>query len=322
MIRPNVSAPPGHVPAVIPDRRRLLWAAITGSGMLSGIYWTFPPIFADADATAARVVATQDLMRTAALSGGDLTATRELPDIPKTPSIEAHRRSIALLEEGARQLQNLSGYTAEFSKKEVVGGVMTEAQTMRLKLRHEPFSVYMKWTDGKPGQELLYVDGQNDGSMIVRPSGLKGRLLGAIKLDPTGHMALSESRHPVTEVGLLRLSEIILESRYREAGWLDGYSCTESDATVDGRPCHRFSIVYDSPDVRRDYRKSVIYIDREYLFVSRIENYGWPAEELPRDQLDSETLIEAYSYTNVDLDTRLATIDFTTANAEYGLRRR
>lgn len=322
MIRSNVTAPPGHVPAVVPDRRRLLFAAVTGSGLLSAIYWTFPPIFADAESSAQRFAALSAPMQTASLSGSEFVQPRSLPDIPMTPSIEAHRRSIALLEEGVRQLRNLGGYTAEFTKQEVVDGAMTSLQSMRIKLRHEPFSVYMKWTDGKPGQEVLYVDGRNDGSMVVRPSGLRGRLLGAIKVDPLGNLALSESRHPVTEAGLLRLAEIILSSRYNEAGWLDGYTCTEDEVKIDGRPCHRFTIVYDSPEARSDYRKSVICIDREYLYVAKIENYSWPMEDVPPGRVDAETLIESYCYTDVDFDTKLAAIDFTTANAEYSLRRR
>lgn len=322
MSQPNVTAPPGRVPPTIPDRRRLLFAAVTGSGLLSGIYWTFPPIFAEAERPLLPLAANSATVQTASLADGAFVRPQTLPDIPMTPSIEAHRRSIALLEEGVRQLSRLSGYTADFTKQEVVNGVMTAEQSMKLKLRHQPFSVYMKWTEGKRGQELLYVDGQNNGDMVVRPSGLRGRLLGAIKVDPKGNLALSESRHPVTEAGLLRLAEIILASRYNEAGWLDGYTCTEDDVKIDGRPCHRFTIVYDSPQVRSDYRKSVVCLDREYLYVAKIENFSWPMEGVPADQVDSETLIESYVYTDVDFETRLAAIDFTTANAEYSLQRR
>ena len=72
----------------------------------------------------------------------------------------------------------------------------------------------------------------------------------------------------------------------------------------------------------RDYRKSVIYIDRELSTVTRVDNYGWPSENLPADRLDEETLLESYSYTDINLGTQLATADFSAANAEYGLRRR
>lgn len=316
------STPLAHHAAPSPrSRRRLLWAAVAGSGLLTGVYWTFPPIFAEAERYDSTVNAASMLpSRGLARSGIDSSS---LPDIPITPSITAHRRSIGLLEQGIKRLEAASGYTAVFHKQEVVGGEMTEMQMMQLKLRHAPFSVYMKWTEGKPGQELLYVDGQNDGDMVVRPGGLKGRILGAIKLNPNGTMAKGESRHPITQAGLLQLSHRILDSRYNEANWTSGYSCTEDTSEVDGRPCYRFTIVYDSPQHRADYRKSVIWIDQEQLFVSKIENFGWPSDDnLPASRLDAETLIELYSYTNVNFDKQLAAIDFNVANESYGLRRR
>lgn len=293
--------------------------------MLSGIYWTFPPIFADAESVVSRAVEARRPVQTASLDGAtqaEALSFDTLPDIQLTPSIRAHRKTIEMLEAGVARLNAVSGYTAEFAKTEVVSGSLTDPQTMRLKLRHEPFSVYMKWTEGSPGQELLYVEGQQDGEMIVRPGGLRGRFLGAIKLDPTGTLALSESRHPVTQIGLLHLSKKILDYRYDEAGWTSGYTCTEDSATVGDRPCRRFTIVYDSPTVRADYRKSVIWIDEELQLATKIENYGWPAEDYASDRVDSETLLESYRYTNINLDSHLAAVDFTAANEDYGLRRR
>lgn len=302
-----------------PTRRRLLWAAFTGSGMLTGIYWTFPPIFADVDSDPARVVEAPALVRTASL---DELPARSLPDVPLTESIKIHRESIAMLEEGIRRIKALGGYTGEFSKQEVVGGELIDPQRMTIKLRHEPFSVYMKWIEGKPGQELLYVDGKNDGEMIVRPGGWKGRVLGTLKLDPNGSMALAESRHPVTQAGLVNLAKTILGYRYDEASWAAGYVCRHDQAEFDGRLCHRFTTIYDKAALRPEYRKSVIYLDREWLAVTHIENYGWPADDVSADRLDQETLVESYSYTRLNFDTELAAVDFDVANREYGLRRR
>lgn len=317
----SVTRPAQTVPALassrpIPNRRRLFLAALTGSGMLSGIYFAFPPIFAEAEFAQKPLVEPPPHMRTASLD------SQSLPDIPLTPSIEAHRSSIKLLEDGVRRLRTVTGYTVDFTKQEVVSGRLTDLQTTRMKLRHEPFSVYMKWTHGNQGQEVLYVEGQNDGEMIVRPAGLKGRILGAIKLDPNGAMAMSESRHPITEVGLLRLAEKILDYRYSEAGWKSGYECFEDTGEVDGRPCRRFTIVYESPQLRPEYRKSVIWIDNEFSIVSKIKNYGWTDEQLTGKQLDEETLLESYTYENINLDTQLAAIDFNAANEAYGLKRR
>ena len=42
-----------------------------------------------------------------------------------------------------------------------------------VKVRHEPFSIYLKWLSGEVGREVLYVDGANDGEMFVRSGGWK-----------------------------------------------------------------------------------------------------------------------------------------------------
>lgn len=320
MARIDLTAPPDFPEPTRPAPRKMMWAAVTGSGMLSAIYWTFPPIFADVEPTTRVAMKPAGLVRTASLDLDD--APRVLPNVPMTPSVQTHRKSIGLLEEGLRRLKRIPGYTAELTRQELVGGEMGERETMRLKLRHAPFSIYMKWTEGKPGQELLYVDGQNDGEMIVRPGGWKGRVLGPLKLNPNGQMALSESRHPVTEVGLARLAEQILDYRYEEAAWDGGYVCTEDEAEVDGRPCYRFTMVYDLPQFNSEYRKSLVYIDREWLAVTKIENYGWPSGHVPADKLDEETLVEAYCYTDINLGTQLAAMDFNAANGDYSLRRR
>jgi hypothetical protein len=304
-----------------PSRRRLLFAAVTGSGMLTGIYWIFPPIFADVESATPGGAAPAALVRSAALERAGGEGFPELPDLLLTPSIEAHRRSITLLEEGVRRLRRVRGYTAELARQEVVEGRLADPQRMTLKLRHEPFSVYMKWLEGAPGQEVLYVEGEHEGNMIVRASGWKGRL-GPMKLDPYGRMAMAQSRHPITQCGLLNLAERILEARYTETSWSDGYDCIEELVEFEGRPCHRFTTVYHSTDVRADYRKSVIYIDQALLYVAKIENYGWPGRDVPSDRLDAETLLETYAYTNINFETQLAAVDFSTANGEYGLRRR
>ena len=283
--------------------------------LLSGVYFAFPPIFADGERVQRPVVAQQP-----AEPGGPIEF-QPLPDIPMTPSITAHRRSIELLEESVRRLREIPGYTANFTKEEVVGGEATGPQTMRLKLRHAPYSIYLRWVEGKPGQELLFVEGKNDGKMIVRAGGLKG-ILGAIKLDVDGRMARNNARHPVTEMGLLKLATSVLEYRYREASWTSGYRCVESEDLIDERPCHCFTLVYDSPEQSPEYRKSKLWIDKEFLVITKICNFGWPEEKIAASEIDEKTKLEEYTYTNLNFHPSLVATDFSAANDHYRLQRR
>ncbi|MFM8218194.1 MAG: DUF1571 domain-containing protein, partial [Planctomycetaceae bacterium] len=122
-----------------------------------------------------------------------------------------------MLELGRQRMQKLPDYAATFTRQErLEGGDLLDLQTMEMKLRHAPLSIYMKWIEGgEEGRELLFVEGQNDNRMLVKLGGGK-KLLPAVKVDPAGSLAMSEARHPVTSVGLLQLCDQMLVYRRRD----------------------------------------------------------------------------------------------------------
>src|SRR5579871_485780 len=133
-----------------------------------------------------------------------------MPSVSATPALKgkpALTLKFEMLEKGRAKLEGVSDYTATFIKQERVDGSdLQEVQTIHMKLRHAPFSVYMKWLVGPVGQEVLYVDGLHDNRMLVKKGGRMGKLLPSVKLDPHGSLAMGESRHPVTDAGLLTLT--------------------------------------------------------------------------------------------------------------------
>jgi len=60
--------------------------------------------------------------------------------------------NMILLEQGRRRLGEASDYTCTFFKQERLGTELSEGQIMELKMRHKPFSVYMKWLNGEKGR--------------------------------------------------------------------------------------------------------------------------------------------------------------------------
>ena len=63
-------------------------------------------------------------------------------------------------------------------------GELGEPQHIMMKVMQQPFSVYMYFLKPYAGREVLYVDGQNNGKMVVLEAGFK-RMLGKMNLDPT-----------------------------------------------------------------------------------------------------------------------------------------
>lgn len=232
---------------------------------------------------------------------------------------------VSLLENGCYKFARTQSYTATMLKQERIQGELSEPQIMDLKLRHEPFSVYLKWHTGDKGRELLFVDGQNDGKMIVHPGGLKGRLLPAIKLDPNGSAALAEARYPVTRLGMLELARTIVEYRSKDITLERGVHCQIHDnQKFDGRDCYYSVVEYDDPKFSPLYRKSIVFIDKELQMPICVKNFTWDADgaDDSSENFDQATLIEFYSYSDIRSELKLADNDFDRNNKKYGFKRR
>jgi hypothetical protein len=233
---------------------------------------------------------------------------------------------VALLEVGKHRIERCPDYTATFVKQERLdGGDLQELQSIEFKLRHKPFSVYMKWAEGGDvGRELLLVEGQYEDKMLVRLGGIKAKLP-LMKLDPTGSLAMAESRHPVTEAGLLALADTILKYRKRDLSRQTGVRWEmHADQKFMGRACDCWIVEYDSAEIEAVYRKSVVYVDRELSLPVCVRNFGWPEKgsEIPEAAaLDDATLIEYYGYTDVKIEERLPDVAFDKANSDYKFRR-
>ena len=253
--------------------------------------------------------------------GDDEGDGESAPAVIEGPEALAH--NIDLLRQGQTKLERMPGYTATMFTHERVGGQMSTPHIAELKLRHEPFSLYMKWLAGDDkGRELLYVEGRNDGEMLVKLGGLKGRLLPAIKVDPHGALARAKSRHAITEAGLLHLVRTLLEHRERDRRENVQVDCRCSEEhEFDGRPCCCFVLDFASREESPTYRKSVQLFDDEWLVPVCIWNYGWPTrEDVPGEKLDEATLLEHYSYSDLRLHQDLADRDFDRDNAKYSFR--
>lgn len=229
--------------------------------------------------------------------------------------------SVTLLQHGCEKFERVPDYTCTMYKQERIDGELREGNTMSLKLRHQPFSVYMKWLDGDKGRQIIYVDGQNDGNLLVQLGGVKGRLLGTLAIDPTGSQAMAESRYPITGAGLLHLARKVLEFRKQDLQRGTGVHCEMHDnQELNGRPCYLFVTTYDSPEFSETYRKATLYIDKELSMPVCVRNYTWAKDANP-ETIDDETLIEFYSYSDIEIEKQLADADFDRGNETYRMRR-
>ena len=232
----------------------------------------------------------------------------------------AMHMNVLLLQKGIAEFAKVPDYMATFTKQERVGGDLSKVQQISLKLRHEPLSIYMKWRSGETGQQVIFVEGQNEGKMLVKAGGLKGRI-GTLQLEPHSGLAMSQSRHPVMMVGLHKAAERILQYQTAALARGKGFHCElREDAEFDGRPCYSCLVVYESAEYSPDYRKSEILIDKQLSMPVSVRNFTW-AQDADPATLDDETLIEHYTYSDIQIQQQFADADFSRANEDYRMVR-
>jgi uncharacterized protein DUF1571 len=248
-----------------------------------------------------------------------------LPQRADTAESRILNEHFAHLKAGRAQFGRVGGYTATMAKQERVGADLLEEITYGIKVRQQPFSVYIKWQTGPEiGKEVLYVDGVNENQLLVHLGGIKGRILPALKIDPFGSLALAHSRYPITKLGILALADTLIERREIEMREnITVHVEQRPDADVEGRRCAVYIFEDADPAQSPVYRKSVQYIDHEWNIPLRVANYTWPepGKHVDGPALDDATLIEYYMYSDVALDAHLSDADFDRANDEYHFHR-
>ena len=209
-------------------------------------------------------------------------------------------------------------YTAIMQKQENIGGDVQEAQAMEIKVRHQPFSVYVKFIYPRKliGQQAIFVRGQNDDKLIAHGVGLQKKF-GTQKLDPEGLFAMAGNKYPITEMGILNLLDKLLEVGYKdskfgecEVQYTDGVKINGKDST---RECTMIQVIHPVPRQNFIFHIARIYVDKELNLPIRYESYDWP-----RKEGETPKIIETYTYLNLEINVGLTDADFDHTNPAYG----
>ena len=218
-------------------------------------------------------------------------------------------------------------YTAIVVKRERIGTKLGQEQFMLAKIRNEkksgnkvtqPFSVYLRFL--KPaklkGREVIYVSGQNAGKLIAHEGGWKGRFTPAIHLDPEGTVAMMGQRYPISDIGIQRLCEKLIERAQRDRE-LGPCELTTQPAKISGRAATQIEVKHPTPMSHLDFHIARVFVDDELGIPIRYEAYDWPAAGQAVSKAD---LIEEYTYLRLELNPGLTDSDFDPANAAYNMK--
>jgi outer membrane lipoprotein-sorting protein len=175
-----------------------------------------------------------------------------------------------------------------------------EKQTIRLSFR-KPLDVRLEWLNdqGRVDQTAVYRQGFNDGKVLARQSGLLGAAAGKLRLDPNESLALSDSRHPITEVGLGK----IIERALKDAANSHIGSHFAGEETLEGRPSYKFEFTATGDEAvggLEAARKAFIWVDRELKLPVKLELYD-----------GANTLLERHRFKQLSINQKLSDKTFT-----------
>jgi len=232
-------------------------------------------------------------------------------------SLEALREGplaklVAVAEQSQQALDEISDYTAVFSRKELVKRRLVE-QKMEMKFRQQPFSVYFRFVSpDEAGREVIYVDGRHRNQLVVHETGLKA-IAGTMTLPLNDPRVVQESRHPITSVGLHNIMKKAFDNFPRDAAdpevELKKYPKAKLE---DGRACVAFVLRHPNRQPAPLHYETHLYFDQETLLPVHIERYDWP-----RAPGQKPVLVESYTYSKIRTNVGLNDVDFDPRNPRY-----
>lgn len=201
---------------------------------------------------------------------------------------------LRILARAQQAYQGVRDYACLLVKRERINGYLQPDAVMLMKVRTQPFAVYLRWQEPRNlrGQEACYAVGRYDGQMRVRPKGLLGAV-GFVSLDPNDPRVRESSRHSITEAGLGNLIE-----RFAR-GWtadrqVPNIQVRIAEYEYNKRRCTRVETIHPLKS------RSVVYFDKENALPIRVELYeGLSSAD------DPGQLVEVYSYVNLHLNVGL-----------------
>jgi outer membrane lipoprotein-sorting protein len=215
---------------------------------------------------------------------------------------------LRLLERAERRYAQLQDYSAIMLSRERIGDVLEPEKRVLLKFQR-PFRVYMKWLDGPgKGREGLYVDGAHNSKFLVyEPNGLLRRLFTAA-LEPGDPRVLEVSRHPVTDVGIGRILEIVGENVRRAVKSGTLRVVDRGVVELVGRKVREIEGILPKDPAAGYYGYRVtLCFDEEHALPIRAVVYDW-----------QDRLVEDYIYSQLRLNPGFSFSDFDPANPGYG----
>jgi outer membrane lipoprotein-sorting protein len=223
------------------------------------------------------------------------------------PAAEASQDILGIVADMKAAYASIQDYTAHFVKRERIKDKLRDTEDIRLKFR-EPGKIYMQWVGPYvPGREILFVKGRDEDRALIHEPKFPSSLI-TILTPPDSPLVLQQSRHPITDVGLGRLIELLAAHIHRAL--TRGELATREIAAV-GRSSpakaeRRLELM--TPKTATGYiaHRAVVAIDLATRLPVAVELFG-----------ASDELLASYTYKDLVVNPGLTDHDFDPTNPHY-----
>lgn len=215
----------------------------------------------------------------------------------------------------------IDDYSCVITSQVFIDGRLDKERRMRAKIRHakdadddsKPFGVYLDFLSPRSiaGQEVIWVDGQNDGKLVAHAS--SGFLkLKRMHLAPDGPIAMRGSKYPIWDIGFRNLIAKMYEIGCCDRDDDDCLVTVTAGVKVEGRPCTQIEIKHEQEKEIFQFHLAKIYVDNERKIPIGYEGYTWPSA--PGGE---PPLVEKFYYTDMNLNVGFKDSDFDPDNPDY-----
>ena len=208
----------------------------------------------------------------------------------------------------------IKDYSCILVKRERIDGRLQPTQYILAKIRHKPFSVYLKFLGPKKlkGRECLYVEGKNNGKLIAHEGQGFLSKLPSIKLDPQGDLAMDSQRYAITEIGIRRLAQRIYATIQKDRQHDECMVKLIPNVKIKDRETYCVQITHPLPREHFSFHVSRVFVDKKLGIPIRYAGYLWP-----KTPGDDPILNEEYTYLQLKINNNFTDEDFDPGNEKY-----
>ena len=222
------------------------------------------------------------------------------------PALRVAKKSMQTIDSRVRD------YNAVMMKQERIDCQLAPKEVAFVKVRHQPFGVYMYFLGKNKGRECIYnskPDGTK-GDLVARDCGFRGKL-GKFTLDPEGALAMKGQKYPIMQLGLRELTKELITVASNDVKFGE-CNVTSGQGTMEKRAITWLKVVHPTPRPNFRFNIAEVFIDNELQIPVRYNAYTWP--ENPGDPPQLE---ESYTYVNLKINNGYTDLDFDPENPAY-----